>query len=248
MSFPSSNSQDPSYSNSPTSTARNTRVQPSVWGSSNQNQGPRRGLTPISTALGATQNRSGASSPSRNTFSPTHSAFNTAQTARQISSRQSSASSSSSLFSPQSSSQQAPHTRSRNTTSTGSPLLASSAAGSTSAIQSSGAFSSGGGGASRFVRASPSLSQSAGGGSPISSSHSSGTHSGAPSGQLTSLVITQLNILLSTIREDKDRTKWENQAEKIRKVSQHVTRCTWTKLIHATARRCKRHGGLYPIF
>jgi len=35
---------------------------------------------------------------------------------------------------------------------------------------------------------------------------------------LTSLVITQLNILLSTLKEDKDKSKWETQAEKIWKV------------------------------
>lgn len=64
-------------------------------------------------------------------------------------------------------------------------------------------------GGRRFARASQqpqSLSAS-----PISA-HSSG----APSGQLTSLVITQLNILLSTLKDDK---KWDTQAEKIQKVS-----------------------------
>jgi CCR4-NOT transcription complex subunit 1 len=32
------------------------------------------------------------------------------------------------------------------------------------------------------------------------------------------VVIVQLYVLLSTIKEDKDRTKWEQQAEQIRKV------------------------------
>lgn len=47
--------------------------------------------------------------------------------------------------------------------------------------------------------------------------HSSGA-STPTSGQLTSLVLTQLNILLSTLKEDKDRGKWEAQVEKIWKV------------------------------
>lgn len=243
MSFPSNNSQDPSYTSGPTSNARNARVQQSVWGSSSQHQGPRRGLTPITTGLSSAQNRSATSSPSRTTFSPTSSAFSAAQISRQGASRQSSASSTSSLFSPSSSAQQALHTRSRNTTSASSPLLASTTGGPFSAAQSGGALSTSGGGASRFVRASPSLSQTAGGGSPISSSHSSG----GPPGQLTSLVITQLNILLSTIKEDKDRTKWEIQAEKIWKVSETITRHLATLLTIHTACRCKRHGGLFAI-
>jgi CCR4-NOT transcription complex subunit 1 len=35
---------------------------------------------------------------------------------------------------------------------------------------------------------------------------------------LTSLILTQLNILLSTLKEVSDRKKWETQAEKIRKL------------------------------
>jgi CCR4-NOT transcription complex subunit 1 len=50
----------------------------------------------------------------------------------------------------------------------------------------------------------------------VSASPISAQSSGAPSGQLTSLVVTQLNILLSTLKDDK---KWEIQAEKIQKVS-----------------------------
>ena len=245
MSFPPSNSQDQSsYSNSPTSAARSARTQQSAWGPSNQQQGVRRGLPPIATGLTSSQPRSGTSSPSRNTFSPTISATNIQPGSKQIASRQSSASSSSSLFSPLGpTSQQAPHSRPR-TTATGSPHLSSSSGVGASAAQGgSGGFPSTSGGTSRFVRASPSLSLSTTG-SPLSSS--SGPQSGGPSGQLTSLVITQLNILLSTIKEDKDRTKWEAQAEKIWKVGR-MFRCVRQRLI-SPARRCARYGGLYHIF
>lgn len=238
MSFPSSNShQDASSSStsSPTSALRNARSQQSVWGSAaSQQQSVRRGPTPISTAPTTSGQANSTSSPSRNAFSPTSSAFNAplSQTGRQATSRHSSASSSSSLFSPLAPSSQQPlpgqlHTssRSRNITSSGSPHLPSSAAGLSSTAQG-GVGGGSGGGAARFARASPSLSLSTTG-SPISSStQSSGLHSAAASGQLTSLVITQLNILLSTIKEDKDRAKWETQADKIWKVSrrcdQHV--------------------------
>lgn len=64
-------------------------------------------------------------------------------------------------------------------------------------------------GVRRFVRPSQ-QSQS------VSASPISAQSSGAPSGQLTSLVVTQLNILLSTLKDDK---KWDIQVEKIQKVS-----------------------------
>jgi len=214
MSFPFSaanNSQDPSHSNSPTSTSRTTRGQQSVWGSSNnqQQQLPRRGLTPLTTSQTQSQQRSGTSSPSRNPFSPTNPTFSAPLANRGVSSRHSSVSSSSSLFSPHGAAgSTAPPGRSRNTT--GSPHPPSSATFSSldrAAVSSTGATS-------RFARPTTSLSRS-GAGSPVSSS---GPSSAGGSGQLTSLVITQLNILLSTLKEDKDKSKWETQAEKIWKV------------------------------
>ncbi|QIW95080.1 hypothetical protein AMS68_000598 [Peltaster fructicola] len=48
--------------------------------------------------------------------------------------------------------------------------------------------------------------------------HSSDADAGGSSGQLTSLVITQLNILLSTIKDDGDLAKWQTQVEKIQKL------------------------------
>jgi len=221
MSYPfSSNSQDPSYS--PTSTSRNARVQQSAWGPSSQQQAPRRGLTPLSTGQNTSQIRPGTSSPSRNAFSPTSSTFGGAPAAgRQVASRHSSNSSTSSLFSPlgQAAAQTA-QTRSRNVTSSGSPLLTS-----TPFSSHDRGLGSSGGPSSRFARQSPSLSLSTTG-SPSSGPQSAG------SGQITSLVITQLNILLSTLKEDKDRSKWETQAEKIWKVGCKPTYDGTVSLIH----------------
>jgi CCR4-NOT transcription complex subunit 1 len=70
-------------------------------------------------------------------------------------------------------------------------------------------------GASRFSRHSPSISLSTAG-SPVSSS---GPYSASGlSGQLTSLVVTQLNILLSTIKDDGDIVKWQAQVDKIQRL------------------------------
>lgn len=101
--------------------------------------------------------------------------------------------------------------RSRAVTSSGSPRQASAYASLSSTAQ---AIVGSGGNTSRFARHSPSVSISTAT-SPVSSV---GAHSVGSSGQLTSLLLTQLNILLSTLKEDSDRTKWDAQAEKIRKL------------------------------
>jgi CCR4-NOT transcription complex subunit 1 len=51
---------------------------------------------------------------------------------------------------------------------------------------------------------------------PTPASPSSSSPTGSNS--LTKIVVAQVYLLLSTIREDKDRTKWEAQAEQLRKV------------------------------
>lgn len=57
-------------------------------------------------------------------------------------------------------------------------------------------------------------------------SHNAGLSAGlspsTPTGlnPLTKIVVAQVYLLLSTIKEDKDRTKWEAQAEQLRKVGQ----------------------------
>lgn len=91
-----------------------------------------------------------------------------------------------------------------------SPRVASPTAGLPSLSQGVGHLA-GGAGISRLARHSPSLSLSTTG-SPVS------PHGAAASGQLTSLVITQLNILLSTIKDDGDPAKWQTQVEKIQKL------------------------------
>ncbi|KEQ88882.1 Not1-domain-containing protein [Aureobasidium pullulans EXF-150] len=144
----------------------------------------------------AQQSTSRASRPARRGLPPIStqppSAANSPAT-RHILSRNSSASSTSSVLSP--TQQQQQQQRSLPGAVTSTPTSATLP----QAPQSGGR---------RFARASQqpqSLSAS-----PISA-HSSG----APSGQLTSLVITQLNILLSTLKDDK---KWDTQAEKIQKL------------------------------
>jgi CCR4-NOT transcription complex subunit 1 len=44
------------------------------------------------------------------------------------------------------------------------------------------------------------------------------TNSPTGSNQVSKIVVAQVYLLLSTIKEDKDRTKWEQQAEQLRKV------------------------------
>ena len=230
MTLPSSTSHDTSApattsTNEPQG-ARTSRPQPFAWGTSGQQQSGRRGLTPISTAFGSAPNRpSASSSPSRNSFSPVSTNFPSAppaSTNRQIASRTSSASSNSSPFSPaQPGSQQLQShqlllsARSRTIASSSNAPLASSGAALPAATQGGGGGTSsgGGGGISRLARASPSISQSAAG-SPASAT----TPSAQTSGQsLSKIVIAQVFVLLSTIKEDKDKAKWESQAEQIQK-------------------------------
>ena len=210
--YPPTRSPEPSTAH-PAST-RSTRSQHTSGSGQGSGFPPRRGLPPISTGgtghIGAS---STSQSPSRRAFSPTSFAFNQASIAanRQVS-RQSSTSSSHSLTSPSGSAHYAPGSlhsgqRSRAPTLTGSPRLASSFASLSSLSQGASGSAGGGGGSSRLARHSPSISSSTLG-SPTSST------GGGSSGQLTSLVITQLNILLSTIKEN----NFDIQAEKIRRL------------------------------
>ena len=231
-------SQDNSFNNTTTntqssnqqpSTTRNTtRAQQqqsqSPWQASSARQFTRRGLTPISTASSGQPlptSSSATSSPSRATFSPTR--LDAGQTAsivnRQVASRQSSTSSTHSFGGISAAGQQQHYAsasslsgpRTRTVTSGSSPRVTSPIAG-VSSLSQAGIT---GVGASRLSRHSPSISLSTAG-SPISSS---GPYSDSSlSGQLTSLVVTQLNILLSTIKDDGDRVKWQAQVDKIQKL------------------------------
>ncbi|KAG9807905.1 hypothetical protein KCU98_g20667, partial [Aureobasidium melanogenum] len=145
----------------------------------------------------AQQSTSRASRPARRGLPPIStqapSATNSPAT-RHILSRNSSASSTSSVLSP-TQQQQQQQQRSISSGVTSTPTSATLPP----APQSAGR---------RFARASQQPQS-------VSASPISAQSSGAPSGQLTSLVITQLNILLSTLKDDK---KWEIQAEKIQKL------------------------------
>jgi len=216
MSLPPSRKPQDNTTASPTpppTGSSSTRSPQPAWSGISSSHTPRRGLAPITTsAAGGRRPGSAHESPSRGgPFSPTGSSINQAPIApnRQVTSRHSSVSSVTS-YSPAASGHHVSGTlhsgqRSRAPTSTGSPRLASSIASLSSLSQGASTGLAGGGTSSRFARHSPSLSTSTVG-SPVSSA-------GGP-GQLTSLVITQLNILLSTIKEN----NFDTQAEKIRRL------------------------------
>ena len=58
--------------------------------------------------------------------------------------------------------------------------------------------------------------------STFSAGASPSTNSPTGSNSLSKIVVAQVYLLLSTIKEDKDRTKWEQQAEQIRKVCAYL--------------------------
>ncbi|KAH9871666.1 hypothetical protein J1614_005921 [Plenodomus biglobosus] len=181
------------------------------WGAPRHNQSTR--LAPISTAIAHEQ---------RNTPSPATANFPSLPPAssRLVGSRKSSAASSTSApFSP--AGQQLPasqllSSRARTIAPQAASQLASSAA-AAAASQGAGAQSSSGGGASKLVRASPSLSTSSTVGSPSTTANPPG----APSQNLSRIVIAQVFLLLSQfgpLKDDKDRSKWDTQTEQIRKL------------------------------
>lgn len=188
------------------------------WGAPTHNQSTR--LPPISTAFAQQQRSSNDPSASRAAHSPATASFPSLPPAssRLVGSRKSSAASSTSApFSP--AGQQLPASQllsSRSGSIVPKPVsqLASSAAPN---YHSAGAQSSGGG-ASKLVRASPSLSTSSTVGSPSTANNPT---FGVPSQNLSRIVIAQIFLLLSQfgpLKDEKDRAKWETQAEQIRKV------------------------------
>ncbi len=222
-----------------TSGARSLRSQQPGWGPSSQQGDTGRDLAPIATSLGSPlRGPNNHSALSQNTSnSPFPSSFSSvlSSTHRRSNSRpSSSASSSGSPFSPlQPGSQQQHHNsqllsspRTRAITQSSNPHLASSAAASTTASQGGGGGVTSGGGAFRGTTFPPSLSQS-NVNSPTNPTFSPniGTNPATATsgnsnqaGQLSKIVIAQVFLLLSTIKEDKDKTKWEAQADQIRKV------------------------------
>ncbi|KAJ4305510.1 CCR4-NOT core subunit cdc39 [Kalmusia sp. IMI 367209] len=187
------------------------------WGPPRHHQSAR--LTPISTAITHEQRNTPSPSGSRPAYSPATSSFPSLppSSSRHVGSRKSSAASStSSPFSPSNQGQQPPvgqllSSRSRTIASQPPSQLASAAA--------AGGGSSSGGGAPRLVRASPSLSTSSTVGSPSTSANP--TSASAHNQNLSRIVIAQVFLLLSQfgpVKDDKDRAKWDTQAEQIRKL------------------------------
>lgn len=224
---PPFNPQIPLTSNADrTSGTTSQRPQQSAWGLNQQHSGVRRVLTPISTSFSQNSGRptSSAQSPrnvvERNPWSPVGSNSSSLQ---QTSSRQSIRSppitSSSSPFTPPLSGQQHAQStsllqssRPRTIASSANPQLASAAA----ATQASGIGGASGGGSSKNFRASPSLQQSTF--SSLTTSSTLGAQSNGQAGQVSKIIIAQIFLLLSTIKEDKDKSKWDLQADQIRKV------------------------------
>ncbi|KAI9825613.1 MAG: hypothetical protein M1832_000957 [Thelocarpon impressellum] len=120
--------------------------------------------------------------------------------------------------------------RSRNITPSSQQRPPSSAAASSTTSQPGGAAGPGGvGGQPRgpAFSHSPSYSQSninspsspsSNANAAAAASSGSGSNTNNQAGQLSKIVIAQVFLLLSTIKEDKDKTKWETQADQIRKL------------------------------
>ena len=221
------------------------RTRQPAWGLSAQTAGARRGLTPLTTTVGASSaessaRRPGAShSPSIHTtsaspFATTFSSILNSSNRVSVSRTTSSASSSTSPFTPLQTGSQQPHSgqllaspRSRANTPFTTSNLASSAAASTTASQigGGGGGSSGGGGSFRPTTSSPTSSQQALS-SPTTTTfdrtsfYSPASASAIPSQlSVSKIVVTQVFLLLGSITEKEGKAKWDFQAEAIRKVS-----------------------------
>lgn len=212
---------------------RQLRSQQSAWGLPPPGTAARRGLTPLSTDLGSTSLESSSQPPaataSSSPFTPTFSSILTSS-GRSNSYRAPFSASPSASYPPlQSGSQQAQAApsllspRSRAITPSSNSHLPSSAAASSTASQAGGGSSGGGGGGLRTQTFSPSLPQQ-NLNSPTSNTFDRLAVSGQTSSNLTGsssvskIVVTQVFILLGSITEKEGRTKWESQAEAIRKV------------------------------
>lgn len=219
MSLPSPNPFDQSTGSSPApTTTRQTRTPSSVWGPSTLPS--KRGLTLLTTQT-ASQTRSGASSPSRQVFPPTNNVFgSTSSIAKPPNSRHPSISGSS-THPLQTVNPLANQTRPRNSISSVNTNSLVSQLGGTSAERATVERSSSVTGVGSLNSARLGWQSQNTNTYTASSPTSAGPLSAGSgsSGQLTSLVITQLNILLSTIKEDKDKPKWDVQADKIWKVN-----------------------------
>lgn len=201
-------------------------TQESPWGQpSKQQHGARQVLSPISTsstsqsAARASASSSASLQKSKSPAAPTPHPF-PQPPGHRAPSRASSVSSNPSSF-PTSAAQQSASNqllagaRSRAIASSNNPSSTSSAAGLSAPSQGAAAANSGGGGGTaKLARASPSLSLSSGVGSPIGSANPNS----APGANqaLAKIVIAQVFLLLSGLKDD---TRFDQQAEQLRKVS-----------------------------
>lgn len=210
------------------------------WGAPRHNQSTR--LTPISTSAAHDQRNTPSPSGSRQPYSPAASSFPSLPSAssRLVGSRKSSAASSTSSAPFAVAGQQLPasqllSSRSRTNTNQNTGSAAPGAASSNSNAAGS-----------KLVRASPSSSTV---GSPSTATNPT---SGAPSQNLSRIVIAQVFLLLSQfgpVKDEKDRSKWDTQTEQIRKV-RHWLRL-YTSPLHdanpSLADRLKRYGGILKV-
>lgn len=193
------------------------RPQQLAWGPpTNQPQSGRRGLAPISTTLNSNSQRPSSSSQSpRNPWSPPATSLGTSNTILNRSvGRSPSISSSGSPFSPPNAGQPVSQAGShlRNTTSAQSQTISSAAS-----FHGSGPVGSSSVLPARLPRGSPSIPQSTASGSSSALANVT-AQSGSQTGSLSKIVVAQLVLLLSTIKEDKDKAKWDSQVDQIRKV------------------------------
>ena len=241
MSFPplhpSQNSIAPG--DSKPSSAGSARPRQPAWGLSAQSTS-RRGLTPLSTNVppsGETSSRRSdfSTSPSTKTttassFAPTFSSVLNSASRSSASRQTSSVSPSASPFAPfqpglqqLSTNQLLSSPQSRATTPLSTSNLASSAAASTTASQGGGGGSSSGGGPSRPVAFSPSPSANSLA-SPTTSTldrtffGASASAVSSSQSSVSKISVAQVFLLLSSITEKEGKTKWDSQAEAIRKV------------------------------
>ncbi|MCJ1473816.1 hypothetical protein MMC13_002467 [Lambiella insularis] len=242
MSFPPLQNSIASAAASNPSSAGSARPRQSAWGLPAQSAGTRRGLTPLSTnvapsSLDYSARRPGSSnSPalSNTSASPFASTFSSVlnSSSRLSASRTTSSASSTSQLIPLQAGSQQPHAsqvlsspRSRATTPfSGSNLASSASASSTTTLGGGGNGSSGGGGSSRPPTFSPSTAQqnltsptaTSFDRNPFAASVSAVASSSQAS--VSKIVVTQVFLLLGSITEKEGKTKWDSQAEAVRKL------------------------------
>lgn len=246
MSFPPLHNSIASAAAANPSSSGSARPRQSAWGLPAHTAGTRRGLTPLSTNVAPSSveysaRRPGSSnSPalSSTSASPFASTFSSVlnSSSRLSASRTTSSASPTSQFNPLQTGSQQPHAnqvlsspRSRATTPfAGSSLASSAAVSSTTTLLGGGGGSSGGGGTvSRPATFSPSTAHQ-NLTSPTTAAFDrhpfvsiASTASTSSQSSVSKIVVTQVFLLLGSITEKEGKTKWDSQAEAIRKVCKY---------------------------